>query len=207
LKEQFMNRSTTNTFWRACTLAVLATLSIGAWAQTTYQVDVNQGTVVYVSGTDLTVKMEDGTLKHFVVPSDSKLSVDGKVISVQDLRPGTKLTQTITTLTEEQLVTEVRTVDVKVVEAKAPFLTISSGNTIKHLRVPEGTRFTVNGKEITLADLREGMRVKGTVVTTVPTTMVSRAKNVSGHDPTRPKPVATPVLVGVLLIEQTEVPR
>jgi len=202
-----MNRIAANTFWRGCTLALLSTLSIGVWAQTAHQIEVNRGTVVYASGNDLTVKMEDGTLKHLVVPSDYRLSVDGKQVSVHDLKPGTKLTQTITSIAEEQLVTEVRTVDVKVVEAKAPFLTISSGNTIKHLRVPEGTRFTVNGKEITLADLREGMRVKGTVVTTVPTTMVSRAKNVSGHDPTRPKPVATPVLVGVLLIEQTEVPR
>ena len=176
-----MNRITANTFWRGCTLAVLSTLSIGAWAQTTHQVDVNRGTVVYVSGNDLTVKMEDGTLKHFVVPSDYKLSVDGKEVSVQDLRPGTKLTQTITTITEEQLVTEVRTVDVKVMEVKPPYLTIASGDKIKHLRVPEGTRFTVNGKEMTLADLREGMRVKGTVVTTVPTTMVSRARNVTGQ--------------------------
>jgi len=198
-----MNRITANTFWRGCTLALLSTLSIGVWAQTAYQIEVNRGTVVYASGNDLTVKMEDGTLKHLVVPSDYKLSVDGKEVSVHDLKPGTKLTQTITTTAEEQLVTEVRTVDVKVLEAKPPNLTIAAGNKIKHLRVPEGTRFTVNGKEMTLADLREGMRVKGTVVTTVPTTVMSRAKKVTGQ---APKPVATPVLVGVLLIEQADVP-
>ena len=55
-----------------------------------------------------------------------------------------------------------------------------------------------------LADLREGMRVKGTVVTTVPTTVVSRARNVTGQAPTPPKPVATPTLIGVLLIEQAD---
>ena len=92
--------------------------------------------------------------------------------------------------------------DVKVLEAKPPFLTIASGDKIKHLRVPEGTTFTVDGKEMTLADLREGMRVKGTVVTTVPTTVVSSSSRVSGHTP--PKLVATPVLVGVLLIEPAE---
>ena len=198
-----MNRITANTFWRGCTLALLSTLSIGVWAQTAYQIEVNRGTVVYASGNDLTVKMEDGTLKHLVVPSDYKLSVDGKEVSVHDLKPGTKLTQTITTTAEEQLVTEVRTVDVKVLEAKPPRLTIASGDKIKHLRVPEGTTFTVDGKEMTLADLREGMRVKGTVVTTVPTTVMSRAKKVTGQ---APKPVATPVLVGVLLIEQADVP-
>ena len=129
-----MNSIAANTFWRGCTVALLSTLSIGAWAQTTRQVDVNRGTVVYASGNDLTVKMEDGTVKHFVVPSNYKLSVDGKEVSVQDLRPGTKLTQTITTTTEEQLVTEVRTVDVKVVEAKPP-----------NLPSPRATRSSTSG--------------------------------------------------------------
>jgi len=176
--------------------ALLFTLSIGAWAQTLHQVDVNRGTVVYASGDDLTVKMADGTIRHFVVPADYKVSVDGRDVSVKDLQPGTKLTQTITTTSAEQTVSEVRTVDVKVLEAKPPFLTVASGDKIKHLRVPEGTKFTVNDKVMTLADLREGMRIKGTVVTTVPTTVVSQAKTVTGKGP-----VETPVLVGVLLIE------
>jgi len=140
--------------------------------------------------------MEDGTVKHFVVPADYKLSVDGKEVSVQDLKPGTRLTQTITTTTDEQLVSEVRTVDLKVLEVKPPYLTIASDDKIKHLRVPEGTKFTVNGKEMMLSDLKENMRIKGTVVTTVPTTTVSQGRRVTGT-------VDTPVIVGVLLIEQT----
>ena len=119
---------------------------------------MNRGTVVYAVGNDLTIKMEDGTVKHFVVPADYKLSVDGKMTSVQDLKPGTKLTQAIVTTTEEQMVSEIRTVDVKVLEVKPPFLTIASGDKIRHLRVPEGTRFTVNGKEMMLADLKADMQ-------------------------------------------------
>jgi len=183
-------------FRSSWTLVLLATLSLGAWAQTTHQVDVNRGTVVYAAGNDLTVKMEDGMVKHFVVPADYRLSVNGKDTSVQDLKPGTKLTQTITTTTEDQLVSEVRTVDVKLLEVKPPYLTIASGDKIKYLKVPEGTRFTVNGKEMMLADLKEDMQVKGTVVTTVPVTSVSQGRKVTGT-------VQTPVIVGVLLIEQT----
>ena len=96
-----MNRSAANTFWQGCTLALLAGLSTGAWAQATHEIDVNRGSVVYAAGNDLTVKMEDGTIRHFVVPGGYKLSVDGKEVSVKDLKPGTKLTQTITTTTEE----------------------------------------------------------------------------------------------------------
>ena len=65
-----MNRLTANTFSRAWTVALLSSLSVGAWAQTTHDVQVNRGTVVYAVGNDLTIKMEDGTVKHFVVPAD-----------------------------------------------------------------------------------------------------------------------------------------
>ena len=198
-----MNRIAANMLWGGCTIALFSTLSIGAWAQTTHQIDVKRGTVTYAAGNDVIVKMADGSLKHFVVPSDYRLTVDGKNVSVQDLKPGTQLTQTITTTTEEDVVTNVRTVDAKVIEAKPPNLTIAMGDTIKHIRVPDGTKFTINGKEMTLADLKEGMRVKGTVVTTVPTTVVSRSRNVTGESP---KAVDTPILIGVLLIEPADVP-
>jgi len=196
-----MNRKAVKTFWPGYTLAILFIFSIGAWSQTTHQIDVNRGTVVYASGNDLTVQMEDGSLKLVSVPSDYRLSVDGKEVSVRDLKPGTKLTQVITTTTEEQLVTEVRTVDVKVLEAKPPFLTVASGDSIRHFRVPDGTTFTIDGKQMTLADLRKDMRVKGTVVTTVPTTVMSSSRKVTGKTP---KPVAAPVIIGVLLIEQKD---
>jgi len=194
-----MSRITANTY-SGCTLAVLSILSIGAWAQATRQIDVRRGTVTYVSGNDLVVRMEDGQLRDFVVPSDSKFTVDGKEIGLHDLTPGTKLTQTITVTTEERMVTEVRTVDAKVLEVKPPYLTVMTGNTEKYIRVPEGTRFTIEGKEMKLSDLRAGMHVKGTLVTAVPTTVAVRKTTVTGQ---APKPVETPELVGVLLILET----
>src|SRR6478672_1484176 len=113
-----MNRIRANMFWGGCAIALSSTLSIGAWAQTTHQIDLKRGTVVYAAGNDLIVKMEDGNLKHFAVPSDYKLTVDEKMVSVQDLKPGTQLTQTRSATTEEDVVTDVRTVDAKVIEAK-----------------------------------------------------------------------------------------
>ena len=192
-----MIRRTTRTFVGRCALALLSTLSIGALGQATRQVDVRQGTVVYVSGNDLVVKMEDDTIRHFEVPSDFKFTVDGKDVSVQDLKAGTKLTQVITTTTQEQKVTEVRTVDAKILEVSPPYLTIATGDMIRHIKVPEGTVFTIDGKDMRLADLKKDMRVKGTVVTTVPTTLVAQSSTVTGA-----KPVETPVLVGVLLFEE-----
>jgi hypothetical protein len=196
-RSEFMNRITANTFSRGCTLALLSILSIGAWAQTTRQVDVKRGTVVYVAGNDLVVRTEDGDLRNFVVPSDSKFTVDGKEVGVQDLTPGTKLTQTISVTTEERMVTDVRSVDAKVLEVKPPYLTVMTGDKEKYVRVPEGTRFTIDGKELKLSDLHAGMHVKGTLVTAVPTTVAYRTNKVTGQ---APKPVETPAVVGVLLI-------
>ena len=194
-----MNRTMANTFPGAYALALLSALSITTWAQSARQIEVRQGTVVYVSGNDLIVRMADDQLKHFVVPSDSKFTVDGKEIGVQDLQPGTKLTQTITTTVEEQMVTHVQTVDAKVLEVKPPHLTIAMGDKEKYMTVPEGTRFTINGKEMGLSDLRAGMHLKGTVVTAVPTTVAVRSNKVTGQTP-----IETPTLVGVLLIEEID---
>jgi hypothetical protein len=201
-----MSGISANTFLRGSILALLSTFSVGAWAQTTsHEIDVNRATVVYASGNDLTLRMENGAIEHFVVPGDSTVMVDNKPVSVKNLKTGTRLTQVLTTTVQEAYVTDVRTVDLKVLEVKPPYLTIASDDKIKYFRVPDGTTFTIEGKSMMLPDLKEGMKVKGTVLTTVPTTLVSSGRRVSGQSPA-PKPVATPALVGVLLIEQTGEP-
>lgn len=199
--EPVMNRFAAKKLFRGCTVLVLSTLTVSAWAQTR-QVEVKRAKVVYVSGNDLVVKAEDGKVRHFVVPADFKFTVDGKQVATSDLTPGTELTQTITTTSEEKVVTNVRTVDAKVVEARPPYLTLVTGDTTKHFKVPEGTKFTVNGKEMKLTDLREGMRLKGTVVSTTPTTVVSRTRNVTGQSAS----VDTPAIIGVILFEEVDVP-
>ena len=79
-----------------------------AWAQDTTSTGASSGTaavttevksatVVYVSGNDLVVKAEDGQIKHFVVPDERTVTVNGKELTVHDLQPGMRLTRTITT--------------------------------------------------------------------------------------------------------------
>ena len=75
-----------------CTLAC-ALISTGVWAQdvsstttqkgpTTYETTVRSGTVLYVSGNELLVKLQDGTSEHFVVSPTQTFTVDGKQIDV-----------------------------------------------------------------------------------------------------------------------------
>ena len=58
---------------------------------------VRAGTVLAVEGDNLILKMQDGEVKHFNVPPDSKFEVDGKEIGISELKPGTELTQSLIT--------------------------------------------------------------------------------------------------------------
>ena len=200
-----MRRMTTRKlFSEVFTVALFSTLPLSAWAQNR-QVEVKQAKVVYVSGNDVVVKTPDGAVKHLVVPSDSKFTVDGREIGVKDLRTGTELTQTITTTTEEKIVTNAINVNAKVIDVAPPYLTVAlPDDKIKRVKVPAGTTFTVDGKQKTLTELREGNRLKGTVVTSTPTSVVSRTRSVTGQTPAR-EFIVTPIMDGVLLIEEVDI--
>jgi hypothetical protein len=180
-------------------LVLLGPSAFLARGQTAEKLEVKRGKVVYVSGNDLVVKTDAGEVKHFTVPRDFKFTVDGKEVGIEDLRVGTELTQTITTTTKNNIVTNVRHVDAKVREVMAPYVTVTlADGTNKRVKVPDGTKFTIDGQEKTVFDLKPGMDLAGTIVTKTPTTTVSSRSRVTGKAP----PVATPHLVGVLLFEE-----
>ena len=55
-------------------------------------VQVERGEVVYVSGNDLVVRMENGEVRHFPnIPESARATVDGKQLSIHELKPGMKL--------------------------------------------------------------------------------------------------------------------
>jgi LPXTG-motif cell wall-anchored protein len=181
-------------------LLMVAVFVTGAWAQTT-KTEVKSGEVVYVSGNDVVVKMSDGTIKNFVVPNDATFTMDGKTMTLKDLKPGIKLQQTITTTETPQTVKNVRTIKGKVwyVSANNVILTLDNGEN-KQYKVPDGTVFNIDGEKKTVFDLRKGMNVSATVVTTSESTVVSETKSTTGQAPAAPAPKPVP-LVGVLLVE------
>src|SRR5215467_9851181 len=98
-------------FLSAVTMAQVKTETTTSKEQPTVETKVERGEVVYVSGNDLVVKMEDGQIRNFPnVPESVKVTVGGQQLSVHDLKPGMKLERTITTTSTPQTVTTVQTV-------------------------------------------------------------------------------------------------
>jgi LPXTG-motif cell wall-anchored protein len=165
-----------------------------------HQFQVERGEVVYVSGNDIVVRMESGEVRHVTVPDSARATVDGKELSVHDLKPGMKLQRTIVTTTTPKVVTTVRTVQGKVFHVNAPstvILTLAD-NTNKQYKVPKDQKFMIDGQQKTVFDLRKGMNVSATVVTQVPETVVAQQRKVTGS---APPPPPTPQIEGALLIE------
>lgn len=137
-----------------------------------------------------------------MVPDEDKFTIDGNEVSVHELTPGTKLTQTITTTTTPRYVKTVRTLEGKVLHVNPPvsvIVTLPDGTT--HLyKVPSHAKFTVNGESKTVFELRKGMQFKATIVTDDEDTEVAQNRSVVGQAPTP----AMPQLKGVLLFLRPE---
>ncbi|MCI0540925.1 MAG: hypothetical protein L0Z50_37465 [Verrucomicrobiales bacterium] len=193
-----------------CAGAAPAQTAAAQTGPATVQTEVRRGEVVYVSGNNLVVRAEDGQVKNFVVPDDFKFNVDGKQLSVYELTPGMRLTQTITTTTTPKTVRSARTITGKVWYANPPksvILTLPDGSN-KQYTVPKGTKFMVDGRESTVFDLRKGMNVSATVITEMPEVDVRRTATVTGQAPppvVAEAPPETPEPAGPLLIEVVEV--
>ena len=170
-------------------------------------VQVERGEVVYVSGNELVVRMENGEVRHFPnIPESARATVDGKQLSIHELKPGMKLERTIATTTTPRTVTTVRTVEGKVWQVSAPnsvILTLADG-TNKQYKIPKGQKFMIEGQEKTAFELRKGMNVSVTAISTAPETVVAEQRRVTGS---APPPPPTPAIVGALLIDDAPAPR
>ena len=188
------------------TLALFLTFTVSLMAQektettttqgaATQTVKVERGEVIYVSGNDLVLKMENGTYRHVNVPESATATVDGNQIGIHDVKVGMKLQKTITTTTTPAIITKVETVKGKVFHVNPPLsviLTLEDG-TNKEFHIPEGQKFEVEGQMVDAFGLRDGMNVSATRVTESPETVVTQEATVSGKTPP-PPPANIPIL-------------
>src|SRR5690348_16592230 len=114
----------------ACTFAS-AVIVANLWAQdatvttvehgpSSYETKVRNAEVTYVEGNNLILRDSNGRLEHLVVPDTDRFHVDGRTVSVYELKPGTKLTETIVTTTTPRYVNSVRTIEGTVWHVQPP---------------------------------------------------------------------------------------
>src|SRR5215469_17405769 len=117
----------------------------------TRQVKVDRAEVILVSGNDLLLKMEDGTIRHIAdVPDTFKAVVEGKEMGIYDLKAGMTLERTTTMTTTPKVVTTVKTIKGRVWNVAPPryvYLTMADGTNEK-FEIPKGQKFKVEGQMV-----------------------------------------------------------
>jgi len=143
-------------------------------------------------------RFTSGEVGQFEIPDSSRFTIDGKVVTVHELKPGMKLTATIATATAPRVVDAVNIIELGTVwkiSGQNLIITRPDGEN-KMYRVPSGGKITLEGKEVSLNQLQEGDKITATVVTT-------RAPLAAGKaTPPVLQAPATPARVGVLLIDE-----
>lgn len=165
------------------TAGALVCLTAGiAHAQTTSSAtETKKFQVIAVDGNSLVVKLPEGT-REVTVPDDFKFTVDGKQLSVSELKPGMAGTATITTRTTVTpvTVTEVKNGTVKqvtgssiIVQTPQGFKSFTQGDLDKR-----GVKLYRAGKPSDLSEFHTGDVISATIVTSKPPKVVT-AKEVN----------------------------
>jgi len=165
------------------TAGALVCLTAGiAHAQTTSSAtETKKFQVIAVDGSSLVVKLPEGT-RELTVPDDFKFTVDGKPLSVHELKPGMAGTATITTRTTVTpvTVTEVKNGTVKqvtgssiIVQTPQGFKSFTQGDLDKR-----GVKLYRAGKPSDLSEFHTGDLISATIVTSKPPKVVT-AKEVN----------------------------
>ena len=181
-------------------VAQVQTQTSVAHGQAAHEVKIERGEIVYVSGNDVVIKMEDGSLRHFNnVPDSVTVTVDGKQLNVHQIKPGMKVEKQTITTTTPRVITKVETVTGKVWHVTPPnsvVLTLEDG-TNQSFKIPPGQKFTINGQETDAFGLRKGMVVSAQRVTEIPETVATQQVKRTGTMPPPPAPPKqdVPVLI------------
>jgi hypothetical protein len=147
-------------------------------------ISVEHGEVVYAAGRDLILKKADGTVVHFANVSET-VTVDGKQVALDDLKPGMKLERSVTTTNTPNTVTTVEKITGKVWHVNPPrfvILTLEDG-TNHQFDLPSDHKVTVDGRVVDAWHLKKGMKIAATRVIETPGNVVSQQIKVTGTSP------------------------
>lgn len=158
-------------------LALTTTFGVSASAQSTATTTQTKNfEVVSVSGNKVVVKGAEGA-RELTVPPDFQMTVDGKPVTVADLKPGMKGTATITTTTTTTPVTVTEVKNGEVFRVTGNSIIVRSENGLRMFNEGDAARrgatILRDGQPIRFTDLRQGDRLTATIVTPQPPKVVT----------------------------------
>jgi hypothetical protein len=187
----------------ACVFALNGIAQVRSQTTTTngkasQRVKVERAEVVLVSGRDLVLRMEDGTIRHFAnVPDSFKATVDDKQVGIYDLKAGMTLERTTTITTTPKLVKTMQTVKGRVWTVLPPssvILTLDDGSN-QRFEIPKGQKFNVEGKIVDTWGLKPGMIIKATKVVEFTATEVEQRRKLTVALPPPEQLADVPILI------------
>ena len=159
------------------TVALGLTFAGAPLAQTTSKVDVRNFEVISVDGNKLVVRDERGT-QELTVPDDFRFTVDGKKMSVSELKAGMKGTATVTTTTTvvPVVVTDIR--EAVVLSAGPQTMTVRDADGVRKRFTQDqldqrGLQIIKDGRVIRVGEVKEGDVLTAAIVSKGPPTIVT----------------------------------
>ena len=140
-------------------------------AQTSTTSETKKFQVIAVDGNQLVVRVPEGT-RELTVPADFRFNVDGKMLSVQELKPGMSGTATVTTRTTLVPVTVTEVKNGTVMQAQGNSIIVRTDDGIKMFTQSDidkrGVKIMRDGQPATISDFRANDRLTATIVTAKP---------------------------------------
>ena len=156
---------------------LVAGLSAMASAQTTTSSsETKKFEVISVDGNQLVVTLPEGT-REIAVPPGFMFTVNGKQLSVQQLKPGMAGTATITRSTTVTPVTATEVKNGKVVQASGASIIVRTDDGFKMFTQGDvdkrGVKIMRGGKPAAVSDFRPGDELSAIIITSLPPRVVT----------------------------------
>lgn len=179
---------------RGLVFTVVVLMCAGAVNAQTTTHEVRRARVLHVYGNNLVVKAEDGTVREIDVDPDFRFDVNGRMVPVGELEPGMELTAVMTTTEVPRVVktTEVRSGRVEKVVGQSLIIRTEDGTIRRFDRVPGDFPFYVDGQELTVFQLREGMRLTAYIVYESSEIVTEEEIQVAAVSAPKPAPAPSP---------------
>jgi hypothetical protein len=160
----------------AMAVVIVGWTSIAALAQQSTTSQSKAFEVISVQGHQLVVSLPEGT-KEITVPDNFRFTVNGKQLSVSELRPGMKGMATITTTTTSTPVTVTEIKNGTVAYSAGSTIIVRTDDGIKSFTQGEidkrGVKIMRAGKPAQISDFRQGDKLSATIITSMPPKVVT----------------------------------